>query len=313
MLSILLPIYNEEKGLAENFARLQQSLQGIAMPIEFVLVDDGSRDGSWDLMRGFRSLEAKNTIHCLRFSRNFGKEAAIFAGLDHAQGDCVLVMDADLQHPPEKIPDMLALWQEGYQVVEGIKEDRGKESGLHRAFSKLFYGMLSRASGIAMENTSDFKLMDRKVVEVLKSLPERSTFFRALSFWTGFRRIQISYRVQDRKYGESKWSTFSLIRYALKNIASFSTFPMQLVTGLGFVLFVFSAVLALISLVQKIRGTALGGFTTVIILLGLVGSGIMFSLGIIGFYIALIYDEVRQRPRYILAEEKRAGQDVQEQ
>lgn len=303
MLSVIIPAYNEQAGLAVTFKTLEQTLSPLDMPVELVFVDDGSVDKTWEIIQQLRPVNNENRVRGIHFSRNFGKEAAIFAGLEAAKGDCVVVMDADLQHPPEKILDMVALWKQGYEVVEGIKEDRGEETGAHRGFSKLFYRLISRFSGLNMEDSSDFKLLDRKVVDALNRMPERNTFFRAMSFWAGYSRATVHYRVQDRRYGESKWSTFSLFRYAMRNIASFSVLPMQLVTFMGAIFFVFAGILSIIALVQKLSGRALGGFTTVIILLMFTGSIIMFSLGIIGFYIAQIAEEVKQRPRYLVSEE----------
>ncbi len=307
LLSVIVPAYNEEAGLSFSFEAMERALPGMGMDREFLFVDDGSADGTWSVIAALQPALPEETVRGIRFSRNFGKEAAIFAGLSAAKGDCVVVLDADLQHPPEKIPEMVALWKQGYEVVEGIKEDRGDESPLHRGFSKLFYGLISHFSGLQMENSSDFKLLDRRVVDVLNAMPERNTFFRALSFWAGFRRTAVSYRVQSRRFGESKWSTRSLIQYAVRNITSFSVFPMQLVTVMGGVLFLVSVVMTLIALAQKLSGRALGGFTTVIILLMFSASIIMFSLGIIGYYIARIYEEVKARPRFIIAEQTAAG------
>lgn len=302
MLSVIVPAFNEQAGLAVTFKTLEQALAPIAMPFEILFVDDGSRDETWDIIRSLVPVDPKNRVRGVHFSRNFGKEAAIFAGLEAADGDCVVVMDADLQHPPEKIVEMVELWRQGYEVIEGKKEDRGEETRLHRGFSHLFYKLISRFSGMNMADSSDFKLLDRKVVDALNRMPERNTFFRALSFWAGYRRATITYRVQERQYGESKWSTFSLIRYAVRNIASFSVLPMQLVTFMGGILFVVASLMSIIALVQKFCGKALGGFTTVIILVMFSSSIIMFSLGIIGFYIAQIYEEVKNRPRYLIAE-----------
>lgn len=302
MLSVIVPAFNEQAGLAVTFKTLEQALAPIAMPFEILFVDDGSRDETWDIIRSLVPVDPQNRVRGVHFSRNFGKEAAIFAGLEAADGDCVVVMDADLQHPPEKIVEMVELWRQGYEVIEGKKEDRGEETGLHRGFSHLFYKLISRFSSMNMADSSDFKLLDRKVVDALNRMPERNTFFRALSFWAGYRRATVTYRVQERQYGESKWSTFSLIRYAVRNIASFSVLPMQLVTFMGGILFVVASLMSIIALVQKFCGKALGGFTTVIILVMFSSSIIMFSLGIIGFYIAQIYEEVKNRPRYLIAE-----------
>ena len=225
----------------------------------------------------------------------------MFAGLEQARGDCVVVIDCDLQHPPEKIVEMYRLWEQGYEVVEGIKEDRGEESGFHKFAANSFYSLISRATGMDMASSSDFKLLDRKVIDTLNRLPERAVFFRALSFWVGFKKAEVSYCVQERTAGESKWSTRSLIKYAITNIASFSSAPLHLVTVMGIVTLIVAVVFGVISLVQKIAGTAQPGFTTVILLLLLIGSFLMISLGIIGYYLARIYDEVKGRPRYIIS------------
>lgn len=226
----------------------------------------------------------------------------MFAGLAEAKGDCVVVIDCDLQHPPEKIVEMYHLWEQGYEIVEGVKASRGKESGLHALAAKCFYRLISEATKIDMSRASDFKLLDRKAVNVLLNMPEKNAFFRALSSWVGFKSIQIEYDVREREAGESKWSTKSLIQYALTNISSFTSVPMQIVTLLGIIMFVVTATIAIISLVQKLCGVALSGFTTVIILQCFIGSVVMISLGIIGFYIAKIYEEVKGRPRYIISE-----------
>ena len=236
----------------------------------------------------------------MEFSRNFGKEASIFSGLSVAVGDACVVMDCDLQHPPETVPEMYRLWEQGYEVVEGIKSRRGKESLFHRSFAGLFYGIMSRLIKMDMKASSDFKLLDRKVVNVLLGLKERNTFFRALTFWAGFRSTTVEYEVQERQYGESKWSYSSLFSYAIQNATSFSTLPLQLVTLMGMVCIGFSLILAVQTLVKYFMGTAVEGFTTVILLILIVGGFIMLSLGIIGHYLARIYEEVKGRPKYII-------------
>ena len=226
----------------------------------------------------------------------------MFAGLEQARGDCCVVIDCDLQHPPEKIVEMYRLWEQGYEVVEGIKEDRGEETGLHRFAANSFYGLISRATGLNMASSSDFKLLDRKVVDALNRMPERNVFFRALSFWVGFKRTEVGYRVRERVAGESKWSTRSLIKYAINNIGSFSSAPLHIITVLGVVMLITALVFTVVALVQKFTGQALGGFTTVIILLLFSSSLIMISLGIIGYYLARVYEELKGRPRYIVSQ-----------
>ena len=299
MISVVLPSYNEEKMIPIAAERLRDILTEAGIDYELLFVDDGSRDNTWREIQ--RASENDPHVVGVHFSRNFGKESAMFAGLEQARGDCVVVIDCDLQHPPEKIVEMVRLWEQGYEVVEGIKEDRGEESAMHRFASNSFYSLISRATGMDMASSSDFKLLDRKVVDTLNSLPERNVFFRALSFWVGFKKAEVRYRVQERTEGVSKWSTKSLVKYAITNIASFSSAPLHLVTGMGFLMLIVAVVFGLISLVQKIMGVAQPGFTTVILLLLIIGSFLMISLGIIGYYIARIYDEIKGRPRYIIS------------
>ncbi len=299
MLSVILPSYNEEKMIAVATKRMAGVLGGAGIDYELLFVDDGSKDGTWQEIQ--RCAQEDPHVVGVHFSRNFGKESAMFAGLETAKGDCVVVLDCDLQHPPEKIVEMYRLWEEGYEVVEGIKEDRGEERGLHRFDANSFHGIISRATGMDMASSSDFKLLDRKVVDTLNSLPERNVFFRALSFWVGYKKAEVSYRVQERTEGESKWSTKSLIKYAITNITSFSSVPLHMVTVMGIVTLVVAVIFGVTSLVQKIMGIAQPGFTTVILLLLLIGSFLMISLGIIGYYLARIYDEIKGRPRYIIS------------
>ena len=299
MLSVILPSYNEEKMIAKATERMAKILQPEKIDYELLFIDDGSRDSTWAQINEAAGKDSH--VVGVHFSRNFGKEAAMFAGLEQAKGDCCVVIDCDLQHPPEKIVEMYRLWEQGYEVVEGIKEDRGEESGLHKFAANSFYGLISKATGMDMSSSSDFKLLDRKVVDTLNSLPERNVFFRALSFWVGYKKTSVSYCVQERTEGVSKWSTKSLIKYALTNISSFSSAPLHIVTVLGFIMLAVAFVLGIVALVQKISGVALGGFTTVILLLLFSASVIMISLGIIGYYIARIYDEIKGRPRYIIS------------
>ena len=299
MLSVILPSYNEEKMIFTAADTISGILSRENIDFELLFVDDGSKDATWENIT--KAAQMNSHVVGIHFSRNFGKEAAMFAGLEKAAGDCCVVLDCDLQHPPEKIVEMYRLWEEGYEVVEGIKEDRGEESGFHKFAANSFYGLISRATGMDMSSSSDFKLLDRKVVDTLNSLPERNVFFRALSFWVGYKKATVYYSVRERTEGESKWSTKSLIKYAITNIGSFSSAPLHIVTVLGFIMLAVAIVFSIISLVQKLTGQALGGFTTVILLLMFSSSIIMISLGIVGYYIARIYDEIKGRPRYIIS------------
>ena len=299
MLSVILPSYNEEKMIPVAAETITGILDEAGIDHELLFIDDGSKDQTWNEIQRVSTLNPH--VVGVHFSRNFGKEAAMFAGLETAKGDCCVVLDCDLQHPPEKIVEMYRLWEEGYEVVEGIKEDRGEESGFHKFAANSFYALISKATGMDMAASSDFKLLDRKVVDTLNKMPERNVFFRALSFWVGFKKTEVSYCVRERTVGESKWSTKSLIKYAINNIGSFSSLPLHLVIGMGFIMLLIAVIFGIVALVQKIAGTALGGFTTVILLLLFSSSLIMISLGIIGYYIARIYEEIKGRPRYIIS------------
>ena len=298
LLSIVLPAYNEEQNIANTAEVLKKQLEDAGIDYELVFISDGSKDNTFAEI--LKAAEKDSRIKGAEFSRNFGKEAGIFAGLELTTGDAVIVMDCDLQHPPQVIPEMWEKWQKGAEIVEGIKKSRGKESLGYKLSAGLFYKIMSKLIKMDMNASSDFKLMDRKVVQVLLELPERNTFFRALTFWAGFQTETVEYEVQERQFGESKWSFWSLMRYAIANATSFSTLPLQLITVMGFVSILFSVILAVQTLVRYLMGTAVEGFTTVILLILIIGGFIMLSMGIIGHYIARIYEEVKGRPKYII-------------
>lgn len=299
LLSIVLPAYNEEQNIVNTATVLRELLKKHEIDYELVFVSDGSSDGTFAEIQ--KAAAADSRIRGAEFSRNFGKEAGIFAGLELAGGDAVIVMDCDLQHPPQTIPLMWEKWQQGAEIVEGIKKSRGRESLGYKLSAGLFYRMMSRLIKMDMNASSDFKLLDRKVVKVLLELPERNTFFRALTFWAGFKTEKVEYEVQERAYGKSKWSFVSLMKYAVTNATSFSTLPLQLVTVMGAVSILFSVILAVQTLVKYLMGTAVEGFTTVILLILIIGGFIMLSLGVIGHYIARIYEEVKGRPKFIIS------------
>lgn len=303
-LSVVLPACNEGGMIFKAAQTLHEILTSEKIPYQIVFVDDGSKDETWNnIVKCQQEYTDENAIVSgVHFSRNFGKESAMMAGLQYATGDCCVVMDCDLQHPPIKVVEMYRLWEQGYEVVEGVKADRGKESKLHALCAGTFYNLMSKATGIDMKRASDFKLLDRKAVLVLVNMKERNAFFRALSSWVGFRTTNVEFCVEERTEGVSKWSTWSLIKYAITNVTSFSTAPMQLVTILGAILFAISFIFGSVALIQKFMGIAADGFTTVILLLLLTNSIIMVSIGIIGYYIAQIYEEIKERPRFIVSE-----------
>ena len=241
VLSVVIPSYNEEPLIRHTAAVLGDLLTREKIAYELIFVDDGSKDRTWDEVAAAR--EKDPCVHGVRFSRNFGKEAAIFAGLAQAEGSCAAVMDCDLQHPPGTLVEMYRLWEQGYEVVEGVKKTRGKESGGYRFAAGMFYRLMSRAIKIDMSRASDFKLLDRRAVDSLLAMPERGTFFRAMSSWIGFRKTSVEFDVQEREAGESKWTVRSLISYAVANIVGYSSVPMQFVTGAGIVVFLLAVIL----------------------------------------------------------------------
>ena len=299
LLSVVLPAYNEEAMLGKAAKVLRTLLEQEKIEYELMFVDDGSKDKTWDCI--VQASKEDRHVHGVHFSRNFGKESAIFAGLASASGDCVAVMDCDLQHPPQTLVEMYRKWEEGFEVVEGVKRSRGKESFLHAVSAGSFYKIMSSATKIDMTHASDFKLLDRKAVNAILEMPERNAFFRAQSSWIGFKTTSVAFDVQEREAGESKWNTRSLIRYAVSNIVGYSTAPMQVVTVAGIITFLLAVVMGIQTLVWYFAGKAVEGFTTVILLILIIGSLIMISLGMIGYYIARIYQEVQGRPRYIIS------------
>ncbi len=299
MLSVIIPAYNEQ----ENIEKTAQTIYGILekenIPCEIIFVDDGSRDDTWKIID--RLTEENDSIRGLKFSRNFGKEGALFAGLGACTGDCAVFIDCDLQHPPELIPEMYELWKQGYEVVEAVKASRGKESLLYKMFAKGFYRLMKNSANVNLDRASDYKLLDRKAIDALNEMPERLTFFRALSSWVGFKTAQIEFNVAPRNAGTTKWSFKKLLKFALNNITSFTNLPLQIITGTGAVFFIFAVVLAIQTLVRYFGGTADNGFTTVILVTLITGSFIMLGLGVIGYYMAKIYEEIKFRPRYIVS------------
>ena len=310
LLSVVIPAYNEELMVGKTCRVLHDILTKAGIRYELVLVNDGSKDRTWEEIQA----AGKKDQHILgvHFSRNFGKESAVFAGMAQTTGDVVAVMDCDLQHPPEVLLEMYHKWEEGYQVIEGIKKSRGKESFLHKESAGFFYGIMSRITRIDMQNTSDFKMLDRQVVNTILSMPERNMFFRATTSWVGYRTTYVEFEVREREAGESKWSTWSLVKYAFTNIVAFTTIPLQFVTVGGGICFLCSLILMIYSLVQYFTGHAIVGYTTILLVMLLLGSAVMLSLGIIGYYMAKIYEEVKHRPRYIISQIVRGNQDATE-
>jgi len=301
LISIVVPLYNEGSHVKELLSDLKTALQQIGCRFEVVLVDDGSPDDTWAKIKN--TAQILGNVRAVRLSRNFGKELALCAGLERAQGNAVVVMDGDGQHPPSLVPVMVEKWQSsGADIVQAVKVRRGRESLTSKLGALFFYTILNKLSGFELKGASDFKLMDRKVIDTWLAMRERNVFFRGMTAWMGFRTIQIPFEVAPRRAGKSGWSYLKRAKLALIGITTFSSFPLRLVTFAGMIFFLFAVGLGVQTLYLKLAGRAFTGFATVILLELIIGSLLMISLGIIGEYLARIYEEVKGRPRYIVAE-----------
>ena len=301
--SIVIPLYREAVHLAATLQQIVGVVESLGRDYEIILVDDGSPDDTWSVIQ--QQCAANPSLRGLRLSRNFGKESALAAGLEQARGNPVLLMDGDLQHPPTLIPQMYGAWQQGAEVVEAVKVHRDHETVWDRFKARSFYRVFSMLAGYDLRGASDFKLMDQRVLQAWLKLGERNLFFRGMHAWLCFRRVQLPFDVPERAGGHTSWSLWSLLRLAVTALTSFSSAPLQLISLAGAGFGMVALVLGVQTLYLKLSGTAIPGFTTVILLLLLIGSVMMIGLGIIGSYIARIYDEVKGRPRYIVAEQAR--------
>ncbi|MBR3841567.1 MAG: glycosyltransferase family 2 protein [Erysipelotrichales bacterium] len=306
MLSVIIPAYNEEKNIELVIKSVDSTLTKANIPYEIIFVDDGSKDNTREIIKTFIP---KYPITLEGFSRNFGKEAAINCGLHSAKGEVAVIFDADLQFPTDTIVEMYRLWEEGYEVIEGEKIRRQKEGIIYKLGANTFYKLLKKFGNVDLKNATDFKMLDRKVIDTLVAMPERNVFFRALSNWVGFKRTRVLFKVEDRRFGTSKWNFMKLSSYAISNLTSYTTLPMQFVTLAGTIFLIFSIGLGIHTLYIFFIGEALGGFTTVILLLLIIGSIMMLSLGIIGYYLAKIYTELLHRPMYIVQEELKNSEE----
>ncbi len=308
-LSVIVPFYNEQDQVQQTVGAVASVLCSLDHDYEIILVDDGSEDETWSsVMRASEYSRPDNPggysgrVSGIGLSRNFGKEAAICAGLHAADCDAAIIMDGDLQHPPEYIPQMVSVWAAGdADIVEGVKASRKNDSFAQRINAFIFYKVFGKATGYDLRNASDFKLLDRKVLDEWRRLGEHDTFFRGLSAWLGFRRSTFKFDVAPRKAGRSKWPAARLFRLSINAITSFSALPLQIVTIFGLLFLLFSIGLSVQTLVRWFSGTAADGFTTVILLILFTGGAVMLSLGLIGIYIGRIFTEVKHRPRYIVS------------
>jgi len=300
-ISVVLPCFNEEKHIISSLKTVASQLSFVTDSFEIIVVDDGSRDETWELLSlGVVDLPY---LRCFKLSRNFGKEFALCAGLEQAQGKAVIVMDSDMQHPPFLIPEIIEKWRNSNaEIIECRKRFRGNESLIKKTGSGLFYTIINKLTGFELKNATDFKLIDRKVVEAWRKMPEKQTFFRGMTAWLGFKKIIIEFDTAERIEGESKWSLIDLLKLGTNAVVSFSSLPLRIVTIFGGIFFLFSIILGAQTLYYKIFDKSVTGFTTTILLLLIIGSLILLSLGIIGEYIAAIYNEVKERPRYVLSD-----------
>lgn len=297
-LSVVIPAYNESSNLPALVDRLLTGLQELSCTCEIILVNDGSSDDTAIVAEQL----ARNhpAVRVLHFSRNFGKEAAMTAGMDAAAGRGVLFMDADLQHPPELVKQMVLAWRGGAQVVNAVKRSRGHESWLHRLCSRFFNWSMSAAVLADMRGSSDYKLLDRCVVQALRDCPERVRFFRGLVAWVGFAQAQVDFDVADRHAGKTSWPISALVRYTFQNLLAFSSAPLYWVAFVGLGMSVLSCVLLLQTLYKHLMGLSAPGFTTVIALQIILSGMILCGLGVIAVYVAMIYTEIKRRPMYVI-------------
>jgi len=295
LISIIIPFCNEE----QNVDMFVEEILNLDIKSELILIDDGSIDKTYDLCVGLS--KKYSNVHTLSFTRNFGKESAISAGLELSKGDAVITIDGDFQHPINLIKNMVNLWQnEKAMVVEGVKSKRQKESLLYQAMTFLYYKAIGNIGVNDIVNHSDYKLLDRIVVDSWKKLSETNIFYRGIIPWLGYKSVSIQYEVEDRKSGTSKWGFVSLVKYAISSITSFTAAPLYSIVLLGLIFLLFSVFFGFHTLYVYFFDASVDGFATIILLLLIIGSFIMISLGVLGLYILNLFTEIKKRPRYVI-------------
>jgi polyisoprenyl-phosphate glycosyltransferase len=298
LLSVVAPVYNEEATVEQFYSRVCTALDGLRF--ELVLVDDGSTDGSSALLRELASSDPR--VHVVYLSRNFGHQTALTAGLDHAVGDAVVMLDADLQDPPELIPRMLDHWRAGCDVVYAVRERREGESRFKLATARWFYRLFDKLAQVDLQhNSGDFRLLDRRALDALLSMRERNRFLRGMTVWVGYRQAAVPYRRDPRYAGETKYTLGKMLRFSLDAISSFSHRPLQLATLFGFVISTLAFIAIPVVVVLRILGSYLPGFSSITIAVLLLGGIQLIAIGIIGEYVGRIYDEVKGRPLYLVS------------
>ncbi|HET8945850.1 MAG TPA: glycosyltransferase family 2 protein [Candidatus Polarisedimenticolia bacterium] len=298
VLSIVLPVHDEAAVLKETIGRLRDVLAPLGRTFEILVVDDGSTDGSGAACAALAAQDPRLVLVTL--TRRFGKEAALAAGLQAARGDAVVLMDADLQHPPDLLPEMVRRWDAGCDVVEAVRREGGPQGIPHRILARAFYALLGRAVGRDLQGATDFKLLDRQAVEALLACGERNRFFRGLVAWIGFTTAEVPFDPPGRHGGRSKWSFRDLLGYSVRSLLAFTSLPLRIVAGAGLVMVLLGALLAVQTLWNWSSGRAVSGFTTVILVELILGGLILTSLGVIAAYLALLYEEQKGRPLYLV-------------
>lgn len=301
-ISIVAPAYNEEENVLPFYEKMKAVLDGITKEWEIVCVDDGSQDKTLEMLTRLHLDD--NRLKVINLSRNFGKEAALTAGLDHASGDAIIPIDIDLQDPPELIPEMIQLWQQGYEVVYATRTEREGETFLKKSTASYFYRFINRLSNIEIpKNTGDFRLMDRKVLDALKELRETHRFMKGLFSWVGFKQTSLPYVRKERFAGTTKWNYFKLIELAIEGITSFSIKPLQVATMLGLLVSLLAFFYGVIIIGKTVVfGADLPGYPSIMVTMLFLGGVQLITIGVIGEYIGRIYHEVKQRPIYLIAE-----------
>ncbi len=298
-ISCVVPVFNEEAIVLTFIEKLQATLQALTNRYEIILVDDGSRDTT---LQKILSLPKNPHVKLLGLSRNFGKEIALTAGIEHASGDVVILMDADFQHPLEMLSPFLQEWAQGYDMVYGVRIDRENESYIKRQFARLFYWLMQKITSIQIpKNAGDFRLLDKQIVTALKQFPERTRFMKGLYAWVGYKKTALPYDVKERAAGKSSWGFYKLTELAITGITSFSDIPLRVWSFIGFIISLISFFYALyIITVTLMYGADLPGFPTLVVAIMFLGGIQLLSIGILGEYIARIFTEVKQRPKYLL-------------
>jgi dolichol-phosphate mannosyltransferase len=305
-IDIIIPCCNEAENIDLIINEIDRFIKNLNYNYEFTFIDDGSTDDTYNKIA--ESAKKRKDINVIKLSRNFGKESALRAGIELCDADAAIILDGDLQHPPHLIPSLISEWERGANIVDAVKIQRQKENIFIRYFSKTFYNLMNNLTNMDFAGASDYKLIDRKAIDLLKALNEKNRFFRGLTNWIGLQHCKIEFKVEDRKSGKSKWGLMQLVRLAFDAITSYTSKPLHIVTFLGFFTLLFSIILGLQTLYNKINGHAVSGFTTVILITLILSSIIMISMGIFGMYLSRIYDEVKNRPIFIIEKHKKSGE-----